>query len=147
MLKDEVFHFSLSVFIGVLIGYLTGNWWSVPVALLGGFFIDADHFIDYFIQNRLERFNIHEFKSGEYFDKMGKVYVFAHGFEYAVILIVLGIIYPQLSWLFFSLGISNLLHLLYDTFANGAIWPTYFITFRMYHNFSHKKFNFSKCQK
>lgn len=146
MLKDEFFHFSLSLIVGTLVGYFAHNWWAVPAALVSGFLIDGDHFIDYFIHNRLEYFDINEFKSGEYFDKFGKVYVFAHGFEYAVILIVLAIFIPKFAWLFYSLGISNLLHLLYDTIYNKPIWPTYFISFRIAKKFEHKIFKFPKCQ-
>jgi hypothetical protein len=146
MLKDEFFHFFLSLLVGVIIGYLFANWWAIPLALASGFLIDADHFIDYFIHNRMEYFSLQEFKSGEYFDKFGKVYVFAHGFEFAIILIIFGVFYPQLDWFFYSLGISNLLHLLYDTIYNKPIWPTYFISFRIAKKFDHKIFKFPKCQ-
>lgn len=138
MLKDEAVHFLLSITVGVCVGYITGNWWALPMALASGFLIDADHLIDYFIYSG-GKFSIGEFRSSNYFDRSGKVYVFAHGFEYAIALIILGLIFPHLGWLFFSLGISNLLHLLYDTAVNGAIWPTYFISFRIAKNFDHKK--------
>ncbi|MCX6812240.1 MAG: hypothetical protein NTW79_01265 [Candidatus Berkelbacteria bacterium] len=138
MFIDEFIHFVLSVAIGLVVGKLTGNFWAVPLAIASGFFLDADHLIDYFI-HRGWKFNINDFFSGKHFDDSGKVYVFFHGFEFAIILIVLSLIFPNLGWLFFSLGFANLFHLFYDTFCNGAVWPTYFLTFRIAKNFDHKK--------
>ena len=146
MLKDELLHFVLSTVVGVLVAYIFGSWWAVPLALASGFFIDLDHLIDYFIFSK-GRFSLEEFKIGTYFDDSGKVYVFAHGFEYAIVLIILGILLPSFAWIFFSLGFSNLLHLLYDTVFNKPIWPTYFISFRLAKNFDHQIFKFPKCQK
>lgn len=145
MLKDETVHFLLSILVGLVIGYFFRNYWSIVAALTTGFLIDSDHLIDYFIFSK-GRFNYLQFKSGSYFDDSGKVYVFAHGFEYAIILIILGVTILNLSWLFLSLGFSNLFHLLFDTVSNKPIWPTYFLTFRVAKNFDHKAFNF-KCQK
>jgi len=145
MLKEEFTHFTLSILVGLVIGYFFHNYWSVVAVLITGFLIDSDHLIDYFVFSK-GRFNYSQFKSGSYFDDSGKVYVFFHGFEFAIILIILGIVVSNLSWLFFSLGFSNLIQLLFDTVANKPIWPTYFITFRIAKNFDHKSFDF-KCQK
>lgn len=146
MLKDEFFHFLFSLIVGIFIGYIFNNWWAIPLALVGGFFVDADHLIDYLIYEKFRRFDIRNFFTGEYFDRSGKVYVFTHGFEFAIILIILGGIYPQLGWVFYSLGFANLLHLVYDTVYNRPIWPTYFFLFRLAKNFDHKTFKFPKCQ-
>lgn len=145
MLKDEIIHFILSIIAGTVVGYFTSNWWAIPVALISGFFIDADHLIDYFIYRR-DRFNLAEFLSGKTFDLSGKVYTLFHGFEYSVILVILGIVIPDLSWLFFSLALSNLFHLVYDTISNKPIWPAYFLIYRATKNFNHKLLDF-KCQK
>lgn len=145
MLIDEVIHFSLSIFAGVIVGYFTNNWWAVPVALISGFFIDTDHLIDYFIYRR-GKFSLKEFLSGKTFDLSGKLYLFFHGFEFAIILAVIGLLVPHLSWLFFSLALSNLFHLIYDTVSNKPVWPAYFFTYRIAKKFDHKLLDF-KCQK
>ncbi|MCX6810280.1 MAG: hypothetical protein NTY30_00885 [Candidatus Berkelbacteria bacterium] len=140
MIKDETIHFIFSVAVGVVVGYFTGHWWAIGSALLSGFLIDADHLLDYLIYTKFRRLDLKEFfDQGKFFDKLGKVYVLAHGFEYAIILIILAVIFPNLAWLFYSLGFANLIHLLYDTFANDASWPAYFITFRISKNFDHNK--------
>lgn len=147
MLRDEFFHFLFSLIVGTIVGYFFANWRAIPLALVAGFFIDVDHLIDYLIYEKFRRFDLRNFFTGEYFDLSGKVYVFAHGFEFAIVLIILGAIYPSFGWFFYSLGFANLLHLLYDTFANGAIWSTYFFLLRLAKNFDHKTFKFLKCQK
>jgi len=140
MLKDEIKHFLLSLLAGTLIGLFFGNYYAVPIALLSGFFIDIDHLIDYEICKKFRGFNISEFFSGKYFDYSGKVYVLFHAFEYVLILLILGIILKDFQWLYFSLGLSLLFHLLFDTFYNRPKWPTYFISYRIYHHFNHDYF-------
>lgn len=144
MLKEEFVHFILSIIAGAIVGCFFNNWWAIPIALISGFLIDADHLIDYCLYNR-GKFSLAEFKSGEYFDKSGKVYVFFHGFEFTAILIACGVIFPKLGWLFYSLGFSNLLHLVFDTIANKPIWQTYFLTYRAAKKFNHKVLGF-KCK-
>jgi len=145
MIFDEITHFILSIIAGVIVGYLMHNWWAIPVALISGFFIDVDHLIDYFLYHRA-KFNLAEFLSGKTFDLSGKVYVFFHGFEYAAIFAIIGLLIPNLAWLFFSLALSNFLHLIYDTISNKPIWMTYFLIYRIAKNFDHKTFDF-KCQR
>lgn len=115
MLKDEIKHCLLSIFAGLIVSYFFRNYWAVLISLFSGFFIDADHLIDYFLFTRCRRFDLKEFFSGTYFDQSGKVYVFAHGFEYVIILAVLGIIYPNLTWIFYSLSLLLFFHLVFDT--------------------------------
>lgn len=144
MFIDEIFHFTLSTIAGLAVGYFTQNYYAIIFALLSGFFIDADHFIDYFSYTKFRRFSLREFKSSMYFEYAGKVYILFHGFEYSILFVILGIVYPQLGWLFYSFGISNLLHLIYDTVYNKPIWPTYFLSFRIAKKFDHKTFDFKK---
>jgi len=144
MLKDEIKHFFLSLTAGLIVGYRLGNYWAIALALLSGFCIDADHLIDYGIYKKFRGFDLKEFLSGKFFDYSGKVYVFFHGFEYVVVLIILGIIWPYLGWVFFSLALSLLFHLIFDTFYNRPSLPTYFIFYRIYHHFNHKNFDFKR---
>ena len=146
MITDELIHFILSILVGVIITWLYGNFWAIPVALISGFFIDADHLIDYFIYTKMQRFDLAEFRSAKYFDRLGKVYILFHGYEYAIIMAIFGVIFPGLGWLFYSLALSHFFHLIFDTISNKPIWPTYFLTFRIAKNFDHKAFDF-KCQR
>lgn len=144
MHKEETIHFSLSVISGLLVGYLTSNYWALLPALVAGFLVDVDHLIDYLHYSKLKKFNIKDFFSGRFFDSSGKVYVLFHGYEYAFIFLILAIFLPKLNWIFCSLSLSHLLHLLYDTLSNKPKWLTYSIIYRAINNFDHDKFDFRK---
>ena len=145
-LADETIHLTLSLIIGTVLAIIFGNWSAILAAIATGSLIDLDHFIDYLIYTKFHRFSLKEFLAGDFFNDFGKAYVFFHGFEYGIVFIVFGAIFPDYGWLFYSLGFSNLLHLFYDTITNKPIWPTYFITYRIAKNFDHKSFDF-KCDK
>jgi len=144
MIKEEITHFSLSIIAGVIIGYLTSNYYAILIALVSGFFIDFDHLIDYCIYTKFQKFNLKEFLSGKFFDYSGKVYVVFHGYEYILIFLIVALAVPSLNWFFYSLALSHLLHLIYDTISNKPKWPTYFIIYRAINNFDHSKFDFKK---
>ncbi len=147
MFFDEIIHFLLSLTAGIAVGYLTGNYYAVLFAILFGFFIDlVDHSIDYLIYTKGKKFNINYFLSGKYFDDSGKVYLIFHGFEYAIILFILALVFKEFAWIFLSIGVSLFLHLVYDTISNKPVWPTYFILYRACHGFNHKDFKFPKCK-
>jgi len=144
MFKEETIHLSLSIIAGIIIGYLTSNYYAILVALISGFFVDCDHLIDYFVYTKFKKIDLREFFSGKFFDYSGKVYVLFHGYEFSVLFVLLAILYPALSWFFYSLALSHLLHLIYDMASNKPKWPTYFIIYRAINNFDHDKFDFKK---
>lgn len=144
MLKDESIHFCLSVLAGAIVFLLTGDCTTFLLATLTGFFIDADHLFDYLLFKRGRGLNLQEFFSGSFFNKSEKVILPLHGFEFGLILIGLGFFLTNQNYLFWSLGLSLILHLIYDTISNKPIWPTYFILYRLFKNFDHRAFRF-KC--
>lgn len=145
MLKDEIVHFLLSIIAGAVVGYFTHNWWAIPIALISGVLVDVDHLFDYFKFVRFRRFDLKEFTAAKYFDYSGKVYLPLHVFELAITLAIIGY-FTAIHWLFYSLTLSLIFHLIFDTISNKPIWPTYFLTFRIAKNFNYKSFDF-KCQR
>lgn len=141
---DELTHCVLSILAGGYIAVIYGNGWAIPVALLSGFFVDADHFFDYLLYKRFRNLNIAEFISCEFFNDWARVVLLFHGFEYALILFVIAFFLPQSQWWLFALSGSLLMHLLYDTISNKPIWPTYFISYRIIKRFRHTAFQFKK---
>lgn len=146
MLLDEAIHFLLSVLVGNIFFIASGNFWLILIALISGFLIDADHLFDYLIFKKFTGFKFNEFFSGSFFDRSGKVILPLHGYEWGLILIIIGYYLPNLNYLFWSLGTSLIIHLIYDTVSNRPIWPTYFISYRLWHHFDHQAFKF-KCQR
>lgn len=143
--KDEIIHLLLSLASGLFIGYFFHDYSYVYLAIISGFLIDTDHLIDYFLYKRSFKFSLREFLTGYFFDYSAKVYVFFHGFEYAFVFILLGFFFK--SPVFYTLGLSLFLHLLFDTISNKPVWPTYFILFRLFYKFDHQKFGFPTCLK
>lgn len=138
MIRDEVTHFSLSLLVGILIGFFYQNYSAIYVAFLSGVLIDIDHIVDFLMFNKLKKINMEMLMSGKYFIKNKKIYLFFHGYEYVLITIVLGFIFTEWQWLYFSFSFSLLCHLLYDSFYNRTRWFSYFILYRLYKGFNIK---------
>lgn len=135
---DESIHLSFSIIIGAVTSLITGNWWLVLVAIIGGSLIDLDHFIDYFIYTKFRRFNIKEFLKCEYFNDFKKLYIFFHGFEYSLAIILLSWYLPEYRAILLTLGLANLFHLIFDTIYNKLNYFTYFVSYRIKTRFVHQ---------
>lgn len=144
MLKNEIIHFSLSLLLGLVIGLVYKNYWTIVVSVIFGFLLDSDHLIDYLLSNNFKRLNINEFFAGKYFVQTDKVYLVFHGFEYCIILVFLAFVLENWQWLFIASAFSLAAHLIYDLVHNRPKLLTYFIVYRALHRFSYKAFNF-KC--
>lgn len=110
VIMDLCAHVLLTGILSVAIYQGTRNGLYVAFFVLGGILIDLDHFIDYFIFYKLN------FKFGDFFGcaylVSGKVYVFFHSWELAVLIFVMSIIVPSSLLLFLSLGLT--VHLAID---------------------------------
>ena len=108
----------------------------IMAGLLGDFFIDLDHLIDYFLLFGAS-FHLDQFIKGTQFALSGKNYVFFHAYEYPIILFIIARFIKQkvfkMCVLAFALGL--LLHLIVDVNQNGMIIPAYSIIYRILHNF------------
>jgi hypothetical protein len=142
MLLDELTHLTLSILAGGYIAIIYGNGWAILLAILAGVFVDIDHLFDYLLYKRFRNLNLHEFFPCEFFNDWAKVILPFHGFEYAIILIILAFLYPSSQWWLFAISGSLLMHLIYDTISNKPYWPTYFILYRAAKRFRHGEFDF-----
>lgn len=149
MIIHESTHIILCTIVA-LIGYrYYRSFWVWVASFLFGFFLDADHLFDYFLYRHGLHFNFSEFVSGNYFNLAGKVYLPFHGFEYAVIFIIIALIIRKRSTkcrnaaVFLTMAaISLSLHLVYDTIYYHPRILTYFISYRAAHHFRHNDFGF-----
>lgn len=144
MIREELGHLMLSLLAGAVIAVVFSAPWVIAWAVLAGFLIDGDHLFDYLLFKKLRNLSLKEFLSGSYFDQSGKVILPLHGFEYCVIFLILAYIFVDWRPVMSALALSLFLHLIFDTLTNKPIWPTYFITFRIWKRFDHKVFDF-KC--
>ena len=138
-LIDELIHFSLALGTGLVCYYKFDNPWLILVALLTGFFIDADHLFDYFAFSGL-RFKLKHFLDVEYYMMpAGKVYIPLHGWEYVLVFWFLGqwIGLPGLEW---AMSLTYFIHLSWDNFSFRHHPLAYSFIYRLLNNFSLESF-------
>lgn len=142
MLRHELTHLGLSLLAGGVFAWKLKLWKMLIPAILIGMFVDVDHLFDYFLYKKRFNFDLTEFFSGDYFEKAGRVFVLFHGYEYALILFAIGLFFWHIrkriiiGSVFLLLASSLGLHLLFDAYEYRPKWQTYFISYRIYHNFS-----------
>lgn len=139
--KDLVLHLIVSFFIFVLIYIFFGSWKLAILAFLSGLLIDLDHLVDYFLVYRTN-FDPEKFFNGYQFIESKKVYVFLHGWEWIVVILLVGflagITRPAIAM---ALGIFG--HLAVDQILSFRHEPFfYFLTYRFI-----KKFNLEDLDK
>lgn len=126
-------------------GLIGGIWYylfkSIPeafVCFLSGFLLDADHFIDYYLNHpfTVEFQKIH--KACREID-LKKVYVVLHSYELVILMFLLGYMLPVgRVWFAATLGVTQ--HIMFDQFANPVRPFTYFLTYRISRGFDIKAF-------
>lgn len=148
MVIHEFTHLFLSLVAGVIFATHFKNNRLIVYSILVGVFVDIDHLFDYFLYKKALVFNFHEFLSGAYFDAVDKVILPLHGFEYTILMFIVGLVFLRRRSkksvvtisILFTLGLSLFFHLFYDTIYYRPKWPTYFISYRIYHHFNHDYF-------
>ena len=123
-------HFLTTAVFCLLIYLKTANPAYIFIFVLGGIFIDLDHFIDYFFYFGI-RFRMKDFIEAGYLVS-GKVYVFLHSWELALAVLILSIIFKSPGLFILFLGISS--HLVIDNVQKDNPL-VYFIIYRMMMNF------------
>ena len=110
---------------------------SIPAAsacFLSGIFIDLDHFFEYFYMFGCRAFSLKKFFQAADDHLYRKFFLFLHSYELAVIFWVISLVLIRRPWAWgFSLGIT--LHIIADQIYNPCDYRTYFLIFRIRHNF------------
>lgn len=138
-------HLSIHVFLALLAGFIVWRIWKKPLisfffALVSGVAVDFDHFIDYFLAFGWN-FRLDYFKEGYQFLKSDKLYIFAHGWEYAIILVILVFLTRNYAWKSLCLGLALGLffHLSADVLIDQMPIISYSILYRAKNNFALEK--------
>ena len=106
------------------------------VGLVATFFIDLDHFVDYFLYAGF-RFNLHEFVGGNYFGEANRILVLLHSWELVGLIFLCYLLNHKNSrylWLLF-VGIGMSVHIVFDNIWYGFNWESYFSLYRVLHGF------------
>ncbi|MDD3532177.1 MAG: hypothetical protein PHR64_02775 [Candidatus Shapirobacteria bacterium] len=155
LLIDEIIHFSIALIIGSVLAIIFSSLWLIFFSLLVGFFIDADHLVDYFAcfwQNRQEVdkkswfnpvFHLKNFFNPfSYVKRSNRVIVPFHGWELAPLFWLL------FRWLGDKIGLAGLewtslaylAHLSWDQLVCAGNWRSYFLIHRLLNRFSYQAY-------
>jgi len=136
-------HLSIHFILAVLVGWLLGRRFNKPVlgiiaGLLGGFFIDLDHVLEYFLVFG-PHFNLVYFLDGRQFLASNQVHIWFHAWEYAPILLLLAwLLRKKKAVMVFILvlTVGALVHLASDCVINQYPPRNYSLLYRWRVNFS-----------
>jgi len=108
--------------------------------LISGFFVDFDHFIDYFLAFG-SKFNLNYFINGYQFLKSDKIYILFHGWEYVIVLLAFLIIIKDklFKTVFLGLALGLIFHLTSDVVIDGIHPKTYYLIQRIKSGFNVEK--------
>jgi len=135
-------HFLLALIIGYLAGrYFKRPWLCLLVALAGGFLIDLDHILEYFLIFG-PHFNFYYFIQGREFLVSGRIYLLFHAWEWVLVLAGLGWLARKtkiLKVVLLTLALAIAVHLISDCLINQYPPQFYSLGFRASQNFSAQK--------
>jgi len=139
-------HLAIHFFVAVLVGYLAGRYFkkmslAMVAAIMGGFFIDLDHVLEYFFYYGLH-FNLTYFLEGRQFILSNTVYLIFHAWEYIPLLLLIAYLLRKkraLSIFIFTLCLAGAVHLVSDVFINDYPFKFYSISYRASQHFSTPK--------
>lgn len=141
-------HISIHVILSLIAGTIVWRIWRKPLvsfifALISGVAVDFDHFIDYFLAFGWN-FNFYYFTKGFEFLKSDKMYVFFHGWEYALVFLIMVIILKSKAAksIFLALFFGLFFHLTADVFMDKTPPKSYSIFFRAKNNFDLEKLSY-----
>ncbi|MFA6514349.1 MAG: hypothetical protein WCT50_03640 [Patescibacteria group bacterium] len=134
-----IIHFILAVLVGFYFGRRFKHvWLGIIMGITGGFLIDMDHVLEYFLVYGFQ-FNAQYFIESRQFLTTDKIRIFFHAWEYFPILLFLGWIFREkkvLKIIFLTLAFAGAVHLVTDVFINHYQFKYYSIYYRYSHSFS-----------
>jgi hypothetical protein len=128
-------HLFVSALLASLFYYFTSSIPGSILAFCGGFWIDLDHFIDFWLYKKRITYTKEFFTW--YCLRSGKIYIIFHSLELWIVLLSSSLILKSLPLLGLSIGMG--IHLLMDIFGNGARPEAYLLAYRILVGFSTEK--------
>jgi hypothetical protein len=132
-------HFALAILVGYLIGrHFKKIALGVVCGFLGGFLIDLDHVLEYFLVYGFN-FNLIYFLQGREFLLSDKIHLWFHAWEYVIILVILTRLfkkYKTIQVVVVTLACAISVHLLTDSIINKYPHQFYSLSHRWELNFS-----------
>jgi hypothetical protein len=128
---DPEIHLFVSAALASVVYLFTG---SIPAAVaffVGGFLIDVDHVLEYWMYRR--KINLSGEFFTEYAKKSGRLYIFLHSYELLAGVLVLAMLTKSaIVWgLWFGMG----QHMILDMIGNNLTLKTFSLSYRIANNF------------
>lgn len=135
-------HLILACSVGYLIGLRFNKiWLGVLAGISGGFFIDLDHILEYFLVYG-PHFNLVYFLEGRQFLSSDKIHIWFHGWEYGLILLGLARLLRRKKYIYvflIALTFGGLVHLATDCLINQYPPQNYSVLYRYQQGFAAQK--------
>ncbi|MFZ4632374.1 MAG: hypothetical protein ACOYL8_04220 [Patescibacteria group bacterium] len=139
-------HLAIHLYLAVLSGYLAGKYFkNIPLGIIagvmGGFFIDLDHVLEYLLVYNWH-FNIIYFFQGRQFLSSDQIHLWFHAWEYIPFLLIFAYLFRKNNRIKIALlviALSASVHLLTDSVINKVPPTFYTLTYRSGLDFSMKK--------
>ncbi len=134
-------HLLIHASLSFLAGFLLSLYFGFPIililsAFLVGFFIDADHLIDYFLT--FKKFNLQRFLKSQQFVASNRVIKIFHAWELVFLFILIAGFFSHnllIQAIFISASFSLFLHLIADCLINREPFIFYFLFYRFKNKF------------
>lgn len=139
-------HLTIHFLVALLVGYLAGLYFkkmslALMAGVIGGFFIDLDHLLEYFFYYGYH-FNLSYFLEGREFLLSDKIHLIFHAWEYAPLLFLIAYLLRKkrsLAIFICTLSLAGFFHIFSDVFINRYPLKFYSISYRASQNFSTPK--------
>ena len=127
-------HVAVSTIVSSVLYVLFKSWSLTIASFLSGVFLDLDHYIDYLIEYGYP-FHMKKFFHCIYEEKLKRIYLFFHSWEWSIILIIMGWMSDWNHWIVgVMIGYGH--HIVLDALFNTN-WPIrgYSLLWRWKNNF------------
>lgn len=132
-------HVILSGGVSAVFGLWMQSFWGIVVCFLSGIFIDLDHHLDYFLERKELPLSYKKLVDFLENDHRSKLYLVLHSYELIALLWV-SIFYFQLNAVWLGAAIGFTAHIFCDEIVNPLRPLSYFLTYRVKHNFRREMF-------
>lgn len=131
------YHFVIGVIAAVIVLVFFNDPIVSAFFFVSNSFIDADHFLDYWIHKRIFKINFKDFikMCKEY--RVTKVVILFHSYELIVTFLLILLFWYNKPLMGIAMGMS--LHIFTDVLSNPIFFYSYFFTFRVLCKFNHSK--------
>lgn len=136
-------HLFIHFILAVLVGYLVGRRCQrveigIIAGILGGFFIDLDHILEYFLVFG-PHFNLTYFLEGRQFLASDKIHLWFHAWEYIPFFLILAWLWRDrkaAATFLLALALSGFIHLVSDCLINQYSPRNYSLFYRAQNDFA-----------